>query len=101
MQSVATINQRMINESEQRARELNDAAKRLLQRQLGCWQHDLSRPFTDRGRTYRVCVKCGLSRDFNLATWKTQGASYALPPNSLRQNSAGGLISGRKLSLVK
>ena len=101
MQSVATINQRMINESEVRTHALNAAAKRLVQRLLGCWQHDLSRPFTDRGRTYRVCVKCGLSRDFNLATWKTQGASYALPPNSLRHNSAGGLSSGRKLSLVK
>jgi hypothetical protein len=25
----------------------------LVQRVLGCWQHDLSRPFSHRGRTYR------------------------------------------------
>jgi hypothetical protein len=86
MQSVAVINQRMINEQAERSRALTTAAKRLAQRLIGCWQHDLSRPFTCRGRTYRVCVKCGMSRDFNLTTWKTQGGFYALPPNSVAQN---------------
>jgi hypothetical protein len=71
MQSVGTINQQLIKDRAERSRALNDAAKRLLQRVLGCWQHDLSRPFTNNGKTYRVCVKCGISRDFNLATWKT------------------------------
>lgn len=85
MQSVATIDQRMMKDAH-RMSALNDAAKRLVQRLLGCWQHDLSRPFTHRGRTYRVCVKCGLSKDFNLATWKTQGVTYALPPVSLSEN---------------
>ena len=81
MQSIAILNQQMTNDLAVRQQALNNATTRLVQRLFGCWQHDLSRPFTNRGRTYRVCLKCGLSRDFNLASWKTQGASYVLPPN--------------------
>jgi hypothetical protein len=81
MQSIATINRRRIETNAARSRALNDAATRLLQRVLGCWQHDLSRPFSHRGRTYRVCVKCGMSRDFNPDDWKTHGPSYRLPAN--------------------
>jgi hypothetical protein len=80
MQSIAAINQKIVDH-DQRTRALNHAAQRLVQRLFGCWQHDLSRPFTYGGRTYRVCLKCGLSRDFNLTLWKTYGASYALRPN--------------------
>jgi hypothetical protein len=72
MQNVGTINQHVIKNQAERSSALNDAAKRVLERLFGCWQHDLSRPFTHNGRTYRVCVRCGISRDFNLATWKTQ-----------------------------
>lgn len=79
MQSVALLNQRITKDHAQRSRALKDAAQRVVVRLLGCWQHDLSRPFTRDGKTYRVCVKCGLSRDFNLNTWETHGASYALP----------------------
>ena len=86
MQSVAVLNQKMIDEQAERSRALSAAAKRLAQRLLGCWQHDLSRPFTSKGKTYRVCLKCGMSRDFNLATWKTQGAFYALPPSPIWRN---------------
>ncbi len=86
MQSVAVLNQQMINEQAERSRALSDAAKRLAQRLLGCWQHDLSRPFTCKGRTYRVCVKCGMSRDFNLKTWKSQGTFYAVPPSAVARN---------------
>ncbi len=83
MQSVATLNQKMINE---RSRALNNAAQRLVVRLFGCWQHELTRPFTRSGQTYRVCVKCGLSRDFNLSTWETHGASYTQRPSSLLEN---------------
>jgi hypothetical protein len=86
MQSIAVLDQQMIKNQAERSRALNNAAGRLVQRLLGCWQHDLSRPFTRGGKTYRVCMKCGLSRDFNLAAWKTQGASYALPPWPQSQN---------------
>jgi hypothetical protein len=84
MQSIAVLNRQMSKDYEERSRALNNAAQRLVARLLGgCWQHDLSRPFTRNGKTYRVCMNCGLSRDFNLSTWETQGASYALPPGSL------------------
>lgn len=86
MQSIATLNQQMLAAERQRSRVLNDAAKRLAQRLLGCWQHDLSRPFTNHGKSYRVCLKCGMSRDFNLATWQSQGRFYAMSPRSLSSN---------------
>jgi hypothetical protein len=87
MQSIATMNLQRIDDHAQRTRALNDAAKRLVQRVLGCWQHDLSRPFSHRGRTYRVCVKCGMARDFNPVDWKTHGPSYRLPANPGYGNS--------------
>jgi len=79
MQSVAVLDQRINKDHAERSRALKQAAERIVVRLLGCWQHDLSRPFTRNGKTYRVCMKCGLSRDFNLNTWETQGASHALP----------------------
>lgn len=79
MQSITAINQSFIENHAERNQALNVAARRLMERLLGCWQHELSRPFTHRGRTYRVCVKCGMSRDFNLSTWKSQGAFYRTP----------------------
>ena len=85
MQSYAVLNQQRIREHAERTRALNDAAQRVLQRLFGCWQHDLSRPFTYDGKTYRVCVKCGLSRNFNVNTWKTYGG-YALAPNAISPN---------------
>ncbi|MFL6332006.1 MAG: hypothetical protein ACJ754_01525 [Pyrinomonadaceae bacterium] len=39
----------------------------------GCWRHRMGRPFTREGRTYRVCLSCGMTRDFDPATWKTFG----------------------------
>jgi hypothetical protein len=87
MQSITVINQQMFGRQQaERSKALNSAAQRLVQRLLGCWQHDLSRPFTHQGRTYRVCVKCGLSRDFNVTAWKTQGASYSMPPRPMSVN---------------
>jgi len=84
MQNIAALNQQMTKDYAERSRALNNAAQRLVARLVGgCWQHDLSRPFTRNGKTYRVCMKCGLSRDFNLSTWETHGASYAAPAASI------------------
>jgi hypothetical protein len=83
MQSVAVLNEKMVDDHAERSRALTDVAQRLVVRLFGCWQHDLSRPFTRDGKTYRVCMKCGLSRDFDLNTWETHGASYAVPPHIL------------------
>jgi hypothetical protein len=87
MQSTSTMTQQMFTRQQaERTRVLNNAARRLVQRLLGCWQHDLSRPFTHQGRTYRVCMNCGLSRDFNPKTWETHGASYTLAPSHTSLN---------------
>jgi hypothetical protein len=87
MEILGVMNQQSFQRQQAaRSRALNDAAQRLVHRLLGCWQHDLSRPFTCQGRTYRVCMKCGSSRDFNLNTWQTHGPSYCLPPSSVSPN---------------
>jgi len=86
MQSYAILNQQRMKDDAARTRALNEAAQRVLQRLFGCWQHSLSRPFSRSGKTYRVCVKCGLSRDFNPTTWKTYGGSYMLRPESISPN---------------
>ena len=85
MESVAVLHQRMNDDYAERSRALNHAAQRIVNRLLGCWQHDLSRPFTRNGKSYRVCVKCGMSKNFNVMTWKTQGTSY-VPVSSLSGN---------------
>jgi hypothetical protein len=36
----------------------------------------MSRPFTRDGETYRVCLRCGMHRAFDLQNWKTKGPYY-------------------------
>jgi len=36
----------------------------------------MSRPFTRDGETYRVCLRCGVHRRFDLEQWKTKGSYY-------------------------
>ena len=43
---------------------------------LFCWHRKMSRPFTRDGETYRVCLRCGVHRQFDLAEWKTKGDYY-------------------------
>lgn len=55
-----TLNEQIFRRQQaERTRVLNNAAQRLAQRLVGCWQHDLSLPFMHHGRTYRVCMNCG------------------------------------------
>ena len=72
MQAEAIINQRVLIPNSEGS-SLNVTAKRVLDRMFGCWMHDLGRPFGASGRTYRVCVKCGMSRRFDTNTFKTYG----------------------------
>lgn len=51
--------------------------KYLFSRLTGCWHRKLTRPFTHGRRTYRVCVRCGMQRNFDLKTWKSKGRFYA------------------------
>ena len=50
--------------------------KYLVARLTGCWHRKLSRPFTRGKQTYRVCLRCGMQRDFDLRTWKSTGRYY-------------------------
>ena len=43
---------------------------------LVCWHRKMSRPFTRNGETYRVCLRCGMRRQFDLQEWKTKGEYY-------------------------
>ncbi len=43
---------------------------------LFCWHRKMSRPFTRDGETYRVCLRCGAHRQFDLEQWKTKGDYY-------------------------
>ena len=74
MQNAATINQQRNGSAAGRLNAFGGAFAQIKGIVIsGCWRHQLSRPFTREGRTYRVCLSCGMSRDFDPATWKTFG----------------------------
>lgn len=43
---------------------------------VGCWHRRMSFPFSRGGETYRVCLRCGMRRQFDLAKWKMKGRYY-------------------------
>lgn len=47
-----------------------------LTRVFGCWHREMSRPFTLRAESYRVCLECGAHRHFNVQTWELTGPYY-------------------------
>ena len=59
---------------------------RLVSKIWSCWHRHMSRPFTRDGETYRVCLRCGVHRRFDLHAWETKGAYYreqkVMPPES-------------------
>ena len=50
--------------------------RRIALRLFSCWKHDLGRPITRDRKTYRVCLNCGMFREFDPQTWKTYGPSH-------------------------
>jgi hypothetical protein len=60
-----------------------------------CWHRKMSRPFTRDGETYRVCLRCGVHRQFDLKEWKTKGDYYN--PGERQNHSA----SKPRLQLVE
>jgi hypothetical protein len=81
MQSVASINPQVALDHQKQRGALNETLGRVLNRVFGCWQHKLSLPFSNNGRTYRICVNCGMSRDFDPASWTTHGHYRVTGPN--------------------
>ena len=51
--------------------------KYLISRLTGCSHRKLTRPFTHGKQTYRVCLGCGMHRDFDLRKWKSTGRFYS------------------------
>ncbi|HEV7797391.1 MAG TPA: hypothetical protein VGO73_04490 [Pyrinomonadaceae bacterium] len=49
-------------------------------RLFGCWHKEMSRPFSGQGQTYRTCLNCGASRQFNVGRWEMQGDFFYRPP---------------------
>ena len=43
---------------------------------LTCRHRRMSRPFTNDGETYCVCLRCGMQRAFDLDDWKLKGPFY-------------------------
>ena len=43
---------------------------------LTCRHRQMSRPFTNDGETYCVCLRCGMQRAFDLDDWKLKGPFY-------------------------
>ena len=43
---------------------------------FGCWHKDLSRPFTNKKVSYRVCTECGARKKFDTKNFKTLGRFY-------------------------
>jgi hypothetical protein len=43
---------------------------------LTCRHRRMSRPFTNEGETYCVCLRCGMQRAFDLDVWKMKGSFY-------------------------
>jgi hypothetical protein len=56
---------------------LVDDIKYLVKRITTCWHRKLSRPFTHGTHSYRVCLRCGMRRDFDLQAWKSTGRFYS------------------------
>jgi hypothetical protein len=46
---------------------------------FGCWHKQLSRPFTDKNKSYRACLDCGARKRFDAETLKTFGPFYYPP----------------------
>jgi len=74
---------------------------RLISKLWSCWHRHMSRPFTRDGQTYRVCLRCGIQRPFDLDAWKTKGAYYREKKVSLPDTSTGNAAPSRtKLRLI-
>ena len=46
---------------------------------FGCQHHEMSRPFSRHGESYRVCISCGARRGFDEKTWNPSGGYYFKP----------------------
>ena len=62
--------------AERKVEQPQSSAFSWLTRIFGCWHQEMSRPFTLRAESYRVCLECGAHRRFNPHTWEMTGPYY-------------------------
>lgn len=48
-------------------------------RLFGCWHLKMSRPRTRGRESFRVCLRCGMHRAFDVERWRSNGRFYAPP----------------------
>lgn len=70
----------------------------LVARVFGCWHTQMSRPFSNQGHAYRVCLNCGAQRRFNLGNWEMQGEYYYRNATTSHFYGLNQLAAVRKLS---
>lgn len=46
---------------------------------FGCWHKRLTRPMTSERTTYQACIDCGARKNFDTATFRSQGSFYYPP----------------------
>jgi hypothetical protein len=72
----------------------------LIARIFSCWHRRMSRPFTRDGLTYRVCLRCGVQRRFDLDQWTTKGHYYREKAVTQTDISGGSIRQRAKLRLI-
>jgi hypothetical protein len=73
MQNIISISQPQLVPQQEVIAGLRPALEQLLGSLFGCKHRRLSWPITHGRGTYRVCVRCGMSRNFDPHTWKSFG----------------------------
>src|SRR4029453_16042877 len=69
-----------------------ESIRLLVFRSWSCRHHQISRPFTSNGKTYRVCLHCGMHRDFDLKSWEMRGRYYNDTPGVAASIITGDVI---------
>jgi hypothetical protein len=69
-----------------------------LNRLVGCWHTEMSRPFSHEGKAYRVCLSCGAHRNFNLKRWEMQGDFYYNLPTTKHFRALNSLAAVRRVT---
>jgi hypothetical protein len=90
--SVAQVNTSLISE------DVSTTLKGWLNRLVGCWHTEMSRPFSDQGKAYRVCLSCGAHRHFNLKRWEMQGDFYYSLPTTKHFRAMNSLAAVRRVT---
>jgi hypothetical protein len=80
MQGVISITQPHLAQRRDPLMTLVSAFERTAMRPFTCWHRRMGRPVTRDNKSYRMCLKCGMSRQFDPQTWKSFGPFYCDQP---------------------